>query len=60
VQSSAPTVRLLRNRFILNYLITTQYQKVITDRYGMVTIYQEASFIPLNLRPNYTLNVKLK
>jgi len=53
-------VRLLRNRFILNYLITTQYQKVITDRYGMVTIYQEASFIPLNLRPNYTLNVKLK
>ena len=40
--------------------ISPFYQKVMTDRYGMVTIHQEASFIPLNLRPNYTLNVKLK
>ncbi|MEG6015770.1 major capsid protein [Enterobacter hormaechei] len=40
--------------------ISPYYQKVMTDRYGMVTIHQEASFIPLNLRPNYTLNVKLK
>jgi len=41
-------------------VISPFYQKVMTDRYGMVTIHQEASFIPLNLRPNYTLNVKLK
>lgn len=41
-------------------VISPYYQKVMTDRYGMVTIHQEASFIPLNLRPNYTLNVKLK
>jgi len=41
-------------------VISSYYQKVMTDRYGMVTIHQEASFIPLNLRPNYTLNVKLK
>ncbi|WP_105645448.1 major capsid protein [Cronobacter malonaticus] len=40
--------------------ISPYYQKVMTDRYGMVIIHQEASFIPLNLRPNYTLNVKLK
>lgn len=41
-------------------VISPYYQKVMADRYGMVTIHQEASFIPLNLRPNYTLNVKLK
>ncbi|WP_434243185.1 major capsid protein [Enterobacter roggenkampii] len=41
-------------------VISPYYQKVMVDRYGMVTIHQEASFIPLNLRPNYTLNVKLK
>ncbi len=41
-------------------VISPYYQKVMTDRYGMVTIHQEASFIPLNLRPNHTLNVKLK
>lgn len=41
-------------------VISPYYQKVMTDRYGMVTIHQEASFIPLNLRPNYTLSVKLK
>jgi hypothetical protein len=40
--------------------ISPYYQKVMVDRYNMVTIHQEASFIPLNLRPNYTLNVKLK
>ncbi|MCW3459844.1 major capsid protein [Escherichia coli] len=41
-------------------VISPYYQKVMVDRYNMVTIHQEASFIPLNLRPNYTLNVKLK
>ncbi|MBI6162661.1 major capsid protein [Serratia liquefaciens] len=41
-------------------VISPYYQKVMTDRYGMVTVHQEASFIPLNLRPNYTLNIKLK
>ncbi|HBC9087502.1 TPA: major capsid protein [Citrobacter koseri] len=42
-------------------LISPYYQKVTVDsKYSMVTIHQEASFIPLNLRPNYMLNVKLK
>ncbi|MBN3123216.1 major capsid protein [Pectobacterium brasiliense] len=41
-------------------VISPYYQKVMTDRYGMITIHQEASFMPLNLRPNYTLKVTLK
>ncbi|MDM3066115.1 major capsid protein [Citrobacter sp. CK180] len=41
-------------------VIAPYYQKITTDRYGMVTVHSEAAFIPLNLRPNYTLNVKLK
>ncbi len=36
------------------------YQWITTDKDGMITIKQEFSHIPLNLRPNYTLNVKLK
>ncbi|MGM8514982.1 major capsid protein [Enterobacter asburiae] len=41
-------------------VISPYYQKVMTDRYGMVTVHQEASFIPLVLRPRHLLNVKLK
>lgn len=41
-------------------VVSPYYQKVMTDRYGMVTIHQESSHIPLNLRPNYTMNITLK
>ncbi|EFC7750108.1 major capsid protein [Enterobacter hormaechei] len=41
-------------------VISPYYQKVMTDRYGMVTIHQESSHISLVLRPSYLLNVKLK
>lgn len=36
------------------------YQWITADADGMLTIKQEFSHIDLNLRPNYTLNVKLK
>lgn len=42
-------------------VISPYYQKVTVDsKYSMVTIHQEALFLPLSLRPNYTLSVKLK
>ncbi|AMG91793.1 major capsid protein [Citrobacter amalonaticus] len=41
-------------------VISPYYQKVMVDRYNMVTIHQESSHIPLVLRPSYLLNVKLK
>lgn len=36
------------------------YQWITDDADGMLTIKQEFSHIPLNLRPGYTMNVKLK
>ncbi|OHY66527.1 major capsid protein E [Pluralibacter gergoviae] len=41
-------------------VVSDLYQWITTDKDGMITIKQEFSHIPLNLRPNYTLNVKLK
>lgn len=41
-------------------VISPFYQKVMTDRYGMITLHQEYSHMAMNLRPNYTSLVKMK